>query len=65
MLLDLMITRALEAVSIPSNSYLSPIDFLWMQFRCQPLVSSQSVDVHISNHILQSSNDTRVCVQLM
>jgi len=45
MLLDLMISRTLEAVNIPSNTYLSPTDFLWMQFRYRylPLVSSQSL----------------------
>ena len=43
MLLDLMITKVLEAVNISSNTYLGPTDFLWMQFIYLLLVSSQSL----------------------
>lgn len=62
MLFDLMITRALDTVNIPINTYLSPLEAV--------LISASSkfpipVDVHIRNLIFQSSNDTHVCVKLM
>ena len=47
MLFDLTITRALKAVNIPSNTYLSPTDFHWIQFRYLLLVSSQRLLISI------------------